>query len=180
MTWSLLTIGLGGVTAALAAVAVWQFVIRIRIQRRFAGIVDLEREIEERRDALDAELTARQHVVNAELTAWQQAVSAELTARQQRVESALTARQQTVDAELMARQRAADAALIKQAMEGERARYQATQELAETMRRESELRERYASTKRLYDQLRADLSGLDTLDGRTGERYVAGKRPQRL
>jgi hypothetical protein len=65
-------------------------------------------------------------------------------------------------------------------MEGERARHRATQELADTMRRACELRERYASAKRLYDQLRADLSGLDTLDGRTGERYVAGKRPQSL
>jgi uncharacterized membrane protein YccC len=78
MSWKLLAIGLAAAVAAVAALAIWQLVDRIRLRRRFAGIVDVEREIAARRDAFDVERAGAQRAFAAESAARRRAVDAEL------------------------------------------------------------------------------------------------------
>jgi hypothetical protein len=78
VSWKLLAIGLAAAAAALAIVAIWQLVDRIRMRRRFAGIADVEREIAARRQALDVERAGAQRAFAAESAARRRAVDAEL------------------------------------------------------------------------------------------------------
>jgi hypothetical protein len=128
MTWKLLALVLGAVTGGLSVLAVWQLIDRARLRRRFAGILDIDRETAARRRAL--------HFGMAES-------------------------QRAFDVELTARRRENDAELAKQVVELALARRNATQELADTMRKTSEMRARYASAKVVYDRLRARLSVLE-------------------
>jgi hypothetical protein len=128
MMWKLLTIVLGVATAGVSALAIWQLVDRARLRRRFAGILDINREIVARRRTLNFGIAESQRAFDVEITA---------------------------------RRRAIDAELAKQTTEIELARHNATQELADTMRKTSELRERYADSKAVYDHLRAELSVLE-------------------
>jgi hypothetical protein len=128
MMWRLLTVAFGTAVVALVVLVIWQLVERARLRRRFAGILDLDREIAERRRACDAELAERQGAFDAELAVRRSAIETELAS-------------QTAEIEL--------------------ARRNATQELADTMRRTAELYERYASSKGVYDSLRTELSALE-------------------
>lgn len=77
-SWKLLAIGLAAAVAAFAALAIWQLVARIRMRRRFAGVVDVEREIAARRHALDVERAEAQRAFAAESAGRRRAVDAEL------------------------------------------------------------------------------------------------------
>jgi len=125
--WKLLAIVLGVATVGLAALTAWQRADRARLLRRFAGIVDVEREIAARRRTLNLGIAESQRAFDAELAARRHGIYAELA---------------------------------KQTTEIELAQHNATQELAETMRRTSEMRQRYASSKAVYDRLRAELAVL--------------------
>lgn len=92
-SWELLAIGLAAAATALAALAIWQLVDRIRLRRRFAGIVDVEREIAARRHAFDVERAGAQRAFEAESAARRRAVDAELAehaAELQRVRTSAT------------------------------------------------------------------------------------------
>lgn len=78
VSWKLLAIGLLAAAAALAAIAIWQLVDRIRLRRRLAAIADVERVIAARRQALDVERVAAQRAFEAESAARRRAASAEL------------------------------------------------------------------------------------------------------
>jgi hypothetical protein len=58
--WNVIAGLLGVATSGLAALVIWQLVDRARLRRRFAGIVDLDREIARRRLAFELELSTRQ------------------------------------------------------------------------------------------------------------------------
>lgn len=150
MMWQLFALGFAGMTAGLAVLVVWQLIDRVRMRRKFAGIVDVDREVDERLRVLGTEVVTRQCEVEAELSARQHALDAELIARQLEVE-----------AELSARQREVDARLARQTAEIEHARHDAAQELAETMRKTADIREAYASARLVYERLRAELSVLE-------------------
>jgi hypothetical protein len=78
VTWKLLAIGLAGAAIALAIIAVWELVDRIRMRRRLAAITDVEREIAARRHAVDAERAGAQRAFEAESAVRRRAVDAEL------------------------------------------------------------------------------------------------------
>jgi len=78
VSWKLLAIGLAATAAALAIVALWQLVDRVRMRRRLAAIADLEREIAARRHAIDVERAGAQQAFEAESAARRRAVDAEL------------------------------------------------------------------------------------------------------
>lgn len=78
VSWKLFAIGLAATAAALAIVAIWQLVDRVRMRRRLAVILDLEREIAARRHAIDVERAGAQQAFEAESAARRRAVDAEL------------------------------------------------------------------------------------------------------
>ena len=76
--WQLLAILFGATSFAGTAWAIWLAIDRGRLRRRFAGILDLEREIIGRRHAFNIELSRRQIVFESELAARRRAVESEL------------------------------------------------------------------------------------------------------
>jgi hypothetical protein len=76
--WKLLAIGLLVAATALAIVAIWLLVDRVRMRRRLAVVLDLEREIAARRHAIDVERAGAQRAFEAESAARRRAVDAEL------------------------------------------------------------------------------------------------------
>ena len=85
----------------------------------------------------------------------------EIMTRWHACENEIADRQRAFDAELATRRGAVDAELASQAGEIELARRNATQDLADTICRTSEMQERYASSKAVYDRLRAEFSALE-------------------
>ncbi|HET9623262.1 MAG TPA: hypothetical protein VFP84_17935 [Kofleriaceae bacterium] len=73
-----LVILFGVTTLVSAAVATWMALDRKRLRTRFAGLIDLEREITARRHAFNVELSRRQVVFDSELAARRRAVESEL------------------------------------------------------------------------------------------------------
>ena len=78
LIWKLLAIGFAAATAVLAVIAIWQLADRNRVRRRFAEIVDLDREIAARRLAFRIEATEAQRAFEAESAARRRAVDGEL------------------------------------------------------------------------------------------------------
>jgi hypothetical protein len=78
MIWQLLAVLFGATTFAASAIAIWQHNERGRLQRRFAGVLDLDREIAARRHAFNVELSRRQIVFDSEIAARRRAIEGEL------------------------------------------------------------------------------------------------------
>jgi hypothetical protein len=78
MMWKLLTVVFGTGMVALAVVSVWQLVERARLHRRFAAILDLDRELATRRHACDAEIAVRLAAFEAEVAGRRRAIDAGL------------------------------------------------------------------------------------------------------
>jgi hypothetical protein len=76
--WKLLAIALGTAAIALAVLVIWQLVDRARLRRRFAGILDLDRELATRRGACDFEIAVRLDAFEAEIAGRRRAIDAEL------------------------------------------------------------------------------------------------------
>lgn len=76
--WHLIAVMFGITTFAATAAAIWQTIDRNRLKQRFAGVLDLEREIAARRHAFNLELSRRQIVFDSELAARRRLLEAEL------------------------------------------------------------------------------------------------------
>lgn len=78
MMWQLLAIAFGIATLALAMLAIWLFVDRAQLRRRFAGILDIDREIASRRHAFNIELSTRQSVFDTDIAMRRRMIDNEL------------------------------------------------------------------------------------------------------
>lgn len=78
---TLLVIVFGVTTLVGSAAAIWLALDRHRLRRRFAGILDVERELAERRHAFNVELSRRQIVFDSDLAARRREVESELAKR---------------------------------------------------------------------------------------------------
>jgi hypothetical protein len=78
---TLLVILFGVTTLVGSAAAIWLALDRRRLHRRFAGILDLEREITARRHAFNIELARRQVVFDSTIAARRREVEGELAKR---------------------------------------------------------------------------------------------------
>ena len=78
MIWKLVAIVSTTAALSLAALVIWQLLESARVRGRFAGIVDLERELAARRHACDAEIAVRLGAFEAEVAGRRRAIDAEL------------------------------------------------------------------------------------------------------
>lgn len=84
MMMSLLAVLFGITTFLATSLAIWQFAALRRMKQRFAGILDLDREIAARRHAFNLELSRRQLVFDSDLNARRRMLEAEVTAASRR------------------------------------------------------------------------------------------------